>query len=187
MKVALPESVVPIPLGSMELAAAAMRDQLVAIRGGEADRDLGLSLAAEDAVELARDNKANLLAIVRHPDAEPAVLVGYQVTTHAAGSDEAVADLDNLVEDSQQGISQTLRGHTADGNPVLLIERTPTQDQLRAGEEPTWQLQAIAFDTDNPRTAVLHLTTTSDRGWQEIAEMFCEIVSTIDFRDSASS
>jgi hypothetical protein len=181
MHVVVPDTVVPIPLRSPAQAAMLLREQLVSCRGGDSQHDPGIDLSVDDVLELVSEHDACLLAVIRPRDADPALLFGQRLVLHAAGTAAVVADLAQDVEDTQPGVAQTVRTEGPDGRPVLLVERVPTQEQLRQADRPTWQLQAVVFDPAAPRAAVFQLVSTTGRSWPELIETVAPVILGVEF------
>jgi hypothetical protein len=172
VKVDLVAGVTPVSLGSVEQTAAELTDLIK--QCGHAEPDLGVHVSAREAAEIAHRSSAGLLAVVRGPAADPALLLGVLTTGSLR---------DPLAKQFDSDIRETAEGHTAHGYPVAFVERVVTAEQLRAGSPFDCQLQAVVADPDHSRLAVFTLSSTTGRGWLEVSAVFGRLVSSVDFRD----
>lgn len=165
MKIDLVNGVLPVSVDSVEQTARELTDLL---RDPDAAPDLGAHVSALEAAQIAHRIGAGLVAAVRHPTADPALLIGVLVT----GTTDGMSTSDDLA------IREVLHGHTAHGHPVTFIERVASLGQL-----PDCQLQAVVTDPDRRRAAVFTLSSPSGRGWLALSTLFGQVVSSVDFRD----
>lgn len=156
--------VTPVALGTPEHTAAEL---LAVLRRLKGNRDPGLEVSATQAAELAHRHGAGLLAVVEHPDADPALLMACVVPVDRPGLD---FPLDG------PAIREVTRGETATGYPVMIVERIPV-----AG--PGAQLQVVVTDPDRPRLAVFTLHSPTGRGWLDVAGVAGRFVSGMRFSD----
>jgi hypothetical protein len=173
VKVDLVAGVTPVPLGSVDATAAELTRLITECRGGDAD--LGVPVAAREAAEIVHRASAGLVAVVRQPKADPALLVGVLAATAAA--------LVELSVESDMDIRETVEGRTPLGYPVTFAERVVSAERLKAGEPFDCQLQAVVADPDRPRLAVFTLSSTTGRGWLAVSAVFGRLVASTDFRD----
>lgn len=178
MRLAAIPGVTPVPVGSVEATERALTDLMIEVRGGDSAHDPGVALAARDAAELAHANGAGLVAVVAHPNADPAVLVGMVVTAGnplgAGAADELAA---YLSESGGADLREVTQSRTERGYPVVLAERL-----LMTGSPPSGcQLQAVVIDPSGRRLAVFTLHSTTGRGWLELAAVLGQLVSSVDF------
>jgi hypothetical protein len=172
-----------VSLQSVEHTERELTELIIDARGGEAAHDPGIALAARDAAELAHQNGAGLVAVVEHPDADPAVLVGMVVTADAPLGPDAAAELRHYLEDSGgPDIREVTEARTNRGYPVLIAERILISDPLRTGPPTGCQLQAVVLDPNGRSMAVFTLHSITGRGWLELATVLGQLVSTVDFR-----
>jgi hypothetical protein len=161
VKIDLVDGVQPVSVDSVERTARELTELLADCR----EPDTGSAL---DAAQIAHQVGAGLVAVVRHPTADPALLIGVLVTGTTDGgstSDDAA-------------IREVLHGHTAHGHPVTFIERVASLGQL-----VDCQLQAVVADRQRGRAAVFTLSSPSGRGWLALSTLFGQVVSSVDFRD----
>ncbi|GAA1297496.1 hypothetical protein [Saccharothrix xinjiangensis] len=151
-------------LGTPERTAAEL---LAVLRRLKGSHDPGLEVSATQAAELAHRHGAGLLAVVEHPDADPALLMAGVVP---AEPDEPAFHLDG------PAIREVTRGVTATGYPVVIVERIPVTG-------PGAQLQVVVTDPDHPRVAVFTLHSPSGRGWLDVAGVAGRFVSGMRFSD----
>lgn len=144
---------------------------LAVLRDLRGTRDPGLEVSALQAAELAHQRGAGLLAVVAHPDADPALLVA------------AVVPVDGPVDPGGIGlhldgsaIRDVTRGETATGYPVVIVERVPVSGTGA-------QLQVLVTDPEHPRVAVFTLHSPSGRGWLDVAGLAGRFVSGVRFSE----
>lgn len=168
MKVDLVAGVTPVSVGSVEQTANELADLIADSAGMEA--------AAWEAASLAHRASAGLLAVVRAPQADPALLMGVLAGGSPNGLAEAVAG-------SGSDVRETVTGRTPLGYQVVFAERVVSAEQLQAGEPFDCQLQAVVADPDRSRLAVFTLSSATGRGWLEVSAAFGAVVASVDFRD----
>jgi hypothetical protein len=178
VKVDLVAGITPVALGSVERTADELARLITEGRGADTGLDRGVHVSAREAAEIAHRASAGLLAVVRHPAADPALLLGVLV---AGRPDGALAD--GLAAASDPDVREVVQGRTPLGYPVVFVERVVSADQLRAGEPFDCQLQAAVADPGGARTAVFTLSSTTGRGWLGLSALFGRLVSSVDFRD----
>ena len=184
MKLAAIPGITPVPMHSVDATATALTDLLVTVRGAESAHDPGVALAARDAAELAHENGAGLVAVVAHADADPAILVGMVVTADAPLGQDAAAELAHHLSEGDEGdIREVTSSTTTRGYPVVIAERILLGGPPTAGA----QLQAVVVEPGGRRMAVFTLHSTTGRGWLELATVLGQLVSSVDFAESASS
>ena len=176
MKVDLVAGVTPVSLGSVEQTAAELTDLIKTCRGTE--HDLDVPVAAQETAEIAHAAAAGLLAVVRCPAADPALLLGVLTTGAPPGGLR-----DAVTAGSGSDIQEVVEARTQHGYPVVIAERVVSAEQLRAGEPFDCQLQAAVADPERGRLAVFTLSSTTGRGWLELSAVFGQLVSSVDFRD----
>lgn len=181
MKLAAIQGVTPVSVRSVEATERALRDAIIDVRGREAEHDPGIALAARDAAELAHANRAGLVAVVTHPNADPAILVGMVVTADVPLGPDAAAELRHYLADGGPDIREVTESRTERGYPVVIAERIlvdgPSRDAPLAG----CQLQAVVIDPPGRRMAVFTLHSSTGRGWLELAGVLGQLVSSVDF------
>jgi hypothetical protein len=182
VKLAAVPGITPVSTQSVEHTEHELTKLIVEARGIESAHDPGIALAARDAAELAHANGAGLVAIVEHPDADPAVLVGMVVTADGLLTDTAIDELRAYVEDrGGPDIREVTEARTDRGYPVLIAERILIDTPLRTGPPTGCQLQAIVIEQGARRLAVFTLHSITGRGWLELATRLGELVSSVDF------
>jgi hypothetical protein len=176
VKIDLVNGVAPVSVDSVEQTARELAELLGTCREPDTTPDLGAHVSALEAAQIAHQVGAGLVAVVRHPTADPALLIGVLVT----GTTDS---WDGSNPSSATEIREVLHGHTAHGNAVTFIERVVSVDQVRAGESFDCQLQAVVADPGRKRLAVFTLSSPSGRGWLALSTLFGQVVSSVDFRD----
>ncbi len=179
MRLAAIEGVTPVSVRSVEATEHALTDAIIEVRGREVAHDPGIALAARDAAELAHANGAGLVAVVTHPGADPAILVGMVVVADTPLGPDAAAELRHYLADGAGAdIREVTESRTGRGYPVVIAERL-----LVDGPPPHsgCQLQAVAIDPAGRRMAVFTLHSTTGRGWLELAAVLGRLVSSVDF------
>jgi hypothetical protein len=176
VKIDLVNGVQPVSVDSVEQTARELAELLDACRAPDATPDLGAHVSALEAAQIAHQIGAGLVALVRHPTADPALLLGVLVT----GTTDS---WDGVEATSVSEIREVVHGRTACGHEVTFVERVVSVDQLRAGEPFDCQLQAAVADPQRRRLAVFTLSSPSGRGWLALSTLFGQLVSSVDFRD----
>ena len=167
--------VIPVSVGSVETTSAELLSLLRQMRGPDRARDPGLEVAATQAAELAQRHDAGVVAIVEHPDADPAVLVAGLVAVERALTPEAAEELCfHLADAGGPGIKEMTSGRTANGYPAVIVERIPA-DGVGA------QLQIVVPDPARPRIAVFTLHSPTGHGWLELAGIAGRFVNGVEF------
>jgi hypothetical protein len=182
VRLAAVEGITPVPVSSVEETERALTELMIEMRGRDSAHDPGVALAARDAAELAHANGAGLVAVLAHPNADPAVLVGMVVTADSPLGPDAAAELGRYLADAGGvDIREVSESRTERGYPVVLAERL-----LLAGSPPSGcQLQAVVLDPAGRRMAVFTLHSTTGRGWLELAGVLGRLVSSVDFEVSS--
>lgn len=158
--------VTPVTLSTPERTAAELLAVLRRLKGAP---DPGLEVSATQAAELAHRHGAGLLAVVEHPDADPALLMaGVVPVDRPTDPGEPAFHLDG------PAIREVTRGETATGYPVVIVERIPVTG-------PGAQLQVVVTDPDHPRIAVFTLHSPTGRGWLDVAGVAGRFVSGVEF------
>lgn len=171
----LPEvpGITPVSLAAVESTAAELLDVLREVRGRDAVRDPALEIAATQTAELAHQHGAGLVAVVRHPSADPALLVAWVMPVDRRLDPAAAAELgEHLADAGGADIREVTRTHTAAGYPVVIVERI-----AMAGA----QLQVVVADTARPRVAVFTLHSPGGRGWLDVAAVAGRFVTGMTF------
>jgi hypothetical protein len=182
VKLAAVQGITPVSTQSLEHTEHELTKLIIEARGAEAVHDPGVAMAARDAAELAHANGAGLVALVEHPDADPAVLVGMVVTADGRLGDSAVDELRTYLEDTGAAdIREVTEARTDRGYPVLIVERILLDSPSRAAPPTGCQLQAIVLELGARRMAVFTLHSLTGRGWLELATRLGELVSSVDF------
>jgi hypothetical protein len=166
--------ITPVSLDSIERTTAELHALMARLRGPDAARDLGLEAAAVQCAEIAHEQRAGLLALAEHRDADPALLIAGVVPIDAT-IDEA-ADLGHFVADTTPGIREVSHARTGRGYPVVIVERIGLSGA---------QLQAVVLDPDRPRAAVFTLHSPGGRGWLEVAGLAGTLVAGVDLTPAA--
>ncbi|WP_410585880.1 hypothetical protein [Amycolatopsis sp. lyj-23] len=168
MKLPAVPGITPVNLDSVERTTAELHALMARLRGPDAARDLGLEAAAVQCAEIAHEQRAGLLALVEHRDADPALLIAGVVPVGNAGD---AADLGYFLADTTPGIREVSSAHTGRGYPVVIVERIGLSGA---------QLQAVVLDPDRPRAAVFTLHSPGGRGWLEVAGLAGTLVAGVD-------
>ncbi len=176
MKIDLVDGITPVSVDSVEQTARELAELLDACRAPDATPDLGAHVSALEAAQIAHQIGAGLVALVRHPSADPALLIGVLVT----GTTDSWNGAD---PSSDREVREVLHGHTAHGHAVTFVERVVGVDQVCAGRPFDCQLQAVVADPTRRRLAVFTLSSPSGRGWLALSTLFGQVVSSVDFRD----
>lgn len=156
-----------MPLGSEEETAAELLAVLRRLKG----RDAALALAAEQTAQLAHQHGAGLVAVVEHPQADPALLTAWTMATRVEPT--AAAELGRYLSDAGgPDIREVTRTETARGYPVVIVERISISGA---------QLQVVVVDPTGPRLAVFTLHSVTGRGWVELAALAGRFVSGLEF------
>lgn len=183
MRVDLVAGITPVSVGSVEQTAHELTDVLARCRAASAGPDLGVHVSAREVAELAHRTAAGLLAVVEHPAADPALLLGV-LTATVAPLGQAPGELrDHLAGESGPDVRELVEGRSTRGYPVVFVERIVTEEQLAAGEPFDCQLQAVVADPAQPRLAVFTLSSTTGRGWLALSGVLGRLVASIDFGD----
>jgi len=173
------QGITPVSTQSIDDTEHELTKLIIGARGAEAVHDPGIAMAARDAAELAHANGAGLVALVEHPDADPAVLVGMVVTADGRLGDSAAAELRGYLDDTGGAdIREVTEARTDRGYPVLIVERILVDTPAPA---TGCQLQAIVLEQGARRMAVFTLHSLTGRGWLELATRLGELVSSVDF------
>ncbi|HET9137767.1 hypothetical protein [Actinophytocola sp.] len=182
MKLAAVKGVTPVSTRSVEDTERELTKLIIDARGGEAAHDPGVALAARDAAELAHDNGAQLVAVLEHPDADPAVLVGMVVQADGPLGPDAADELRSYLEDGGADLREVTEASTERGYPVVIAERILVTDPLRTGPPTGCQLQAVVIEPGGRTLAVFTLHSLTGRGWLELSGILGSLLSTVDFR-----
>ncbi|MFJ7214831.1 hypothetical protein [Amycolatopsis sp. NPDC098790] len=173
MKLPAVPGITPVTLDSVERTTAELHALMARLRGPDAARDLGLEAAAVQCAEIAHEQRAGLLALVEHRDADPALLIAGVVPVDHPGD---AADLGYFIADTTPGIREVSNAHTGRGYPVVIVERIGLSGA---------QLQAVVLDPDRPRAAVFTLHSPGGRGWLEVAGLAGTLVAGVDLTPAA--
>ncbi|MGW5740584.1 hypothetical protein [Amycolatopsis sp. NPDC003861] len=173
MKLPAVPGITPVTLVSVERTTAELHTLMARLRGPDAARDLGLEAAAVQSAEIAHEQRAGLLALVEHRDADPALLIAGVVPVDDPGE---AADLGHFVADTTPGIREVSTARTGRGYPVVIVERIGLSGA---------QLQAVVLDPDRPRAAVFTLHSPGGRGWLEVAGLAGTLVAGVDLTPAA--
>ncbi|WP_245886194.1 hypothetical protein [Umezawaea tangerina] len=156
----------PVVLDTVDRTAA---DLLAVLHRLKGTRDPGLEVSATQAAELAHRHGVGLLAVVGHPDADPALLMA------------GVVPVDRPMDPGELGlhldgptIREVTKGETATGYPVVIVERIAATGQGA-------QLQVVVTDPEHPRIAVFTLHSTTGRGWLDVAGVAGRFMSGLEF------
>jgi hypothetical protein len=175
MRLALPDTVRPIPLDHPELAVrefAAIMGDLRDLPSAAAD----LEPIATEAVETARREGAFLMAVVTPPDAAPAVLTGVVLDVPPAWDPDTAESLRDAMEDvGGPDVRETVALETGLG-PAVLAQRVPGVEQARERRALTVQLQAFIPEPGSGRMLLLTLACPSTHGWDIHQELFARLV-----------
>lgn len=186
MKLAAIQGVTSVSVQSVEATERALTDAIIEVRGREAEHDPGVALAARDAAELAHANGAGLVAVVTHPSADPAILVGMVVTADVPlGPDAAVELRHYLADGGGPDIREVTESSTERGYPVVIADRILVDGPTGTAPFAGCQLQAVVIDPLGKRMAVFTLHSTTGRGWLELAGVLGQLVSSVDFEVTA--
>ncbi|HEY0639938.1 MAG TPA: hypothetical protein VGD67_20050 [Pseudonocardiaceae bacterium] len=169
----------PVPLGSPEETTAELLAVLRRVKGRDAARDPALEIAATDAAELAHRQRAGLLAVVEHPDADPAVLMAWMTPLDRALDPGSAVGLGRHLADSGgPDIREVTRTTTAAGHPAVIVERITITGA---------QLQVVVVDERRPRVAVFTLHSPTGRGWLDVAALTGRFVGGLDLTADGSA
>ncbi|WP_370962346.1 hypothetical protein [Amycolatopsis sp. cg9] len=169
MKLPAVPGITPVNLDSVERTTAELHALMARLRGPDAAHDLGLEAAAVQSAEIAHEQRAGLLALVEHRDADPALLIAGVVPVDVPL--EEAADLQHFVADTTPGLREVSSARTGRGYPVVIVERIGLSGA---------QLQAVVLDPDRPRAAVFTLHSPGGRGWLEVAGLAGTLVAGVD-------
>jgi hypothetical protein len=182
VKLAAVTGITPVSTHSIESTELELTKLIIEARGGESAHDPGIALAARDAAELAHANGASLVAMVEHPNADPAVLVGMIVAVDAPLGAGAADELRRFLEDAGgPDLREVTEARTERGYPVVIAERILVDSPLRTGPPSGCQLQTVVLDPSGRRLAVFTLHSVTGRGWLDLATLLGRLVSTVDF------
>ncbi|XVV01513.1 hypothetical protein ACQPW3_29510 [Actinosynnema sp. CA-248983] len=160
--------VTPVALGAPDRTAAELLEVLRRIKG---TLDPGLDVSAAQAADLAHRHGAALLAVVEHPQADPAVLMAAVVPGEQVPDDQVGLGL------AGAAVRDVTKGVTAHGYPVVIVERVPVSG---AGA----QLQVVV---SAGRVAVVFtLHSPTGRGWLDVSGIAGRFVSGIEFSESGT-
>lgn len=171
MRLPAVSGITPVSLDSVERTTAELHAHMARLRGPDAARDLGLEAAAVQSAEIAHEQKAGLLALVQHRDADPALLIAGIVPVDGPLDESAAAGLGHFVADRTPGIREVSSARTGRGYPVVIVERIGLSGA---------QLQAVVLDPDRPRAALFTLHSPGGRGWLEVAALAGTLVAGVD-------
>ncbi|GAA3021098.1 hypothetical protein [Actinokineospora globicatena] len=171
MRLAPVTGITPVTLASPDRTAAELTTLILATRGPEAAHDPAIAQSAHEAATLAHASGAGLVATVTHPTADPAILTALLTTTDTPNGSGSTADLRTHL--TQDDIPDTTESTTERGYPVVIIERITTS--------PGCQLQAAVFQPGTARVALFTLHSVSGRGWWELAGLFGQLVTSVEF------
>jgi nucleotide-binding universal stress UspA family protein len=182
VKLASVKGITPVSTQSVEDTERELIKLIIESRGAESAHDPGIALAARDAADLAHANGAGLVAVVEHPNADPAVLVGMIVTADAPLGPDAADELRAYLEDSGgPDIREVTQARTDRGYPVIITERILVESPLRTGPPTGCQLQAVVLEPNGRTMAVFTLHSVTGRGWLDLSALLGQLVSTVDF------
>jgi hypothetical protein len=181
VRLAAVPGITPVSTQSVERTEHELTKLIIEARGGESAHDPGIALAARDAADLAHANGASLVAMVEHPNADPAVLVGMVVTADAPLGPDAADELRGYLEDAGKDIQEVTKARTDRGYPVVIAERMLIDDPLRTGPPTGCQLQAVVLHPGGRGMAVFTLQSATGRGWLDLASRLGALISSVDF------
>lgn len=182
VKVDLVTGVTPVSLVSVEQTARELTELIGKCRSADVRLDPGSLVSAWEVAEIAHQSAAGLLAVVEHPAADPAMLLGVLVATSRLVDPGNANELCEYVEkQSGSDFREVVHSHSPLGYPVVIVERTFDSTQLRAGTLFDCQLQAVVADVARPRVAVFTLSSTTGRGWLELSRVFGRLIASVDF------
>jgi hypothetical protein len=186
MRIAIPDTVRPLPLDRPELAVR----ELASIIGELRDAPTGaadLEVAAAEAVDAARDQGAFLMAVVIPPNAAPALLTGVLLEVPPAWHPDSPDLLRDSLEDvGGPDVRETITLGTGLGTAVL-VQRVPGAEQARDGRPLTIQLQAFVPEPGTGRMVLLTVASPSARGWAAHQRLFGELVASASETDHDES
>jgi hypothetical protein len=187
VKLATVPGITRVSLRSVADTAAELLAVMSRLRGEVFARDPTLGSAAWQAAERAHRQGAGLVAVVEHPVADPAILVGGVVPVPRPMDQDTAAELGYYLADAgSPGIRDVTKAHTALGYPVVIVERIPVAGPPHTGVPAGAQLQAVVVDPHHPRVAVFTLHSPTGRGWLELATVAGQLVATVDFSPSTA-
>lgn len=182
MRLAAVQGITPVSTRSVESTELELTKLIIQARGERSAHDPGIALAAQEAAELAHRNGASLVAVVEHPNADPAVLVGMIVTLDVPLGADAADELRSFLEQAGgSDIREVTEARTDRGYPVVIAERILVDNPLRSGPPSGCQLQTVVLDPSGRRLAVFTLHSMTGRGWLDLATLLGQLVSTVDF------
>lgn len=182
MKLASVQGVTPVSLRSVESTTEELVVRMAQLRGGDAERDPGLAIAAREAAEQAHSYRAGLLATVEHPAADPGILIAGILGVDRTLDPAAAEELGYYLADAGgPDIREVTHATTARGNPVVIVERIVIPDDPRSAGVQGAQLQAVVVDDAKPRIAVFTLHSMTGRGWLELATLAGQLVAGMTF------
>jgi hypothetical protein len=181
VKLASVQGVTPVSLRSVESTTEELVLRMAQLRGGDAERDPGLAIAAREAAEQAHSYRAGLLATVEHPAADPGILIAGILGVDRTLDPAAAEELGYYLADAGgPDIREVTHATTARGNPVVIVERIVIPDDAHAASTGA-QLQAVVVDDAKPRIAVFTLHSMTGRGWLELATLAGQLVAGMTF------
>lgn len=188
MRLAAVQGITPVSMRSAEETERALADAIIEVRGREAAHDPGIALAARDAAELAHANGAGLVAVMTHPNADPAILVGMVVTADVPLGQDAAAELRHyLAGGNGPDIREVTESRTERDYAVVIAERLVVEGPARGTPSAGCQLQVVVIDPPGRRLAVFTLHSSTGRGWLELAGVLGQLVSSVDFEDAVDT
>jgi hypothetical protein len=177
MRLAIPDTVRPLPLDHPDLAVQEFVAIITRLRDAPAASAADLEVIATEAVESATRAGAAMMAVVTPPDAAPAVLTGAVLEVPPSWSSDLAEMLRDTLEDrGGPDVRETVTLDTALG-PAVIVQRVPGAEQARDGRPLTLQLQAFIPEPDARRMLLLTLASPAVDGWASHQLLFGELVA----------
>jgi hypothetical protein len=179
MRIAMPEFVRRLPLDHPELAVQEFAQILGQVRDLPPGAAAALEAAATEAIEWALRERVVLLAVVTPSGAAPALLSGVVLEVPTAWDAESADRLrDSMSNVGGPDVRENLTIDTELG-PVVIVQRVPGREQLRARRPLAVQLQAFVPQPGTGRMLVLTLACPSIDGWDVHQLLFGEMVASV--------
>lgn len=173
----MPDFVRRLPLDHPELAIQEFAQIIGQVRDLPPGAAAGLEAAATEAIEWALRERACLLAVVTPQGAAPALLSGVVLAVPSSWDPRSADRLrDSMVNVGGPDVRETLCLDTALG-PVVIVQRVPGKEQIRARQPLALQLQAFVPEPGTGRMLLLSLASPAVHGWDVHQLLFGEMVA----------
>ncbi|GLW95851.1 hypothetical protein [Actinokineospora globicatena] len=177
MRLAMPAQVRQLPLHDPAAAVREYAEIIGRLRNAPPGAAADLEALAAEAVEGVLRQGAFLMAVVVSEVADPALLTGVALEVPEGWDIETADALRDSVEDvGGPDVRQTILVESALG-PVVVAQRIPGVEQVRARQPVALQLQAFVPEPGEGRMLLLTLSAPSARGWAAHQSVFTEMVA----------